>query len=126
MGGSGSGEVYLVTAHVGFEFDSVLTSYEVGVLVVVVQEVVDLRLMEISRGAQRSSSYRTSASAGNATLVKAQVVNVVLSPLLLKFRHTLSSVTSRGFLFGWCVSRFVSQINTVLLGKLLFRSLFIF
>lgn len=71
-----------------------------GVLVVVVQEVVNLRLMEFPRRTQRRASYSTSAFFGDTTFVKSQVVNVVLSSLLLQFRHTLSSVTSWGFFFS--------------------------
>ena len=71
MGGSGSCEVYLVTAHISLEFDCVLTSYEVGVLVVVVQKVVHLGLMEFSWRSHSSSSYSAPVSARETTSVVA-------------------------------------------------------
>jgi len=63
-------EIILVTSHVSLKLDSVLTAHQVRVLVVVVQEVVNLGLMELSRQAQRSATDGASARLRYTTSIK--------------------------------------------------------
>jgi hypothetical protein len=77
-------EVNFVTAHVVFEFNSILTRYDARILMIVVQEIMDGWLMELPRWSKCSTPYRSSAFLGNTTSVKSKIVYVVLLSFLLQ------------------------------------------
>lgn len=66
------------------ELQGVFCSHERGVLVVVVQVVVELRRMEFAWVAQGFSSNCPVIFFGKTTLIKAEVVYVVLLAVFLK------------------------------------------
>lgn len=95
MCGTRSLEIDFVSGHVSLEFYGILRGHSLRVLMVVIQEVVNGGLMEVSDGSESSASNRTTTFRWETTLVVAQMVHIVFVTLLLKLLHALCSITSR-------------------------------
>lgn len=95
MCGTRSLEIDFVSRHVSLKLDSIFRGHSLRVLMVIVQEVVNGGLMEVSYGSKSSASNRTTTFRWKTTLVVAQIINVVFVTLLFKLLHTLCSITSR-------------------------------
>lgn len=80
--------------------------------------VVDLRLMEFSWNAQGSASDRSSVLTWDTTSVEANMVHVVLFPLLGQFSQACLSIAAFGR--GWArhITTLVTSISVVPLVEL--------
>lgn len=87
-------EVYFVCLHEGLEFHSVLGRHKLRVDEVVVQIIVNVRLMEPSWWRHCFASEVISVLLRQTTLVVAEVVDVVHITLLFKLFHALFSVAA--------------------------------
>jgi hypothetical protein len=114
-------EIVLVTSHISLKLDSVLTAHQVRVLVVVVQEVVNLGLMELSRETQGSATDGASARLGYTTSIKTKRVHIVLFALLSQFSHTSGCVGAGGGSLHGCVTSSITHVRTVILLEVFLR-----
>ena len=85
MGWSRSLEVNLVTTHVRLELYGVLTGYHVGFLVVIVQEIVNCRLVELASWPECITPDWTTPLFRNTTPIETKIVYIVLLAFLLQF-----------------------------------------
>jgi len=69
--------VNIITYHVGLEFYSVFTSYKLRFLMIIVQEIVNWGLMELSNRSQSPTTDWTATFLWETTFIETNVVNVV-------------------------------------------------
>ena len=74
--------VNIITYHVGLEFYSVFTSYKLRFLMIIVQEIVNCRLVEFARWSKCGTSDWSSTFLRNTTPVKTNIIDIVLLTLL--------------------------------------------
>ena len=85
MGWSRSLEVNLVTTHVRLELYGVLTGYHVGFLVVIVQEIVNCRLVELASWPKCIAPDWPAPFHRNTAPIETKIVYIVLFAFLLQF-----------------------------------------
>lgn len=113
-------EVHLVCLHEGLEFHSVLGRDQLCVDEVVVQMVVNVRLMEPSWWRHRFASEVLSVLLRQTTLVVTEVINVVHIALLFKLFHALFSVAALLGSVGGYIAIRGTEIDSVCAVELLF------
>ena len=69
-----------------------------------VQEVVHLRLMELSWNSKSSSTDGTTTFLGDTTSVEAKIVDIVLLTLLLQLSEALLSIAAWGGSSHWHIT----------------------
>lgn len=110
VGWHGSVEVGLVSAHVVLELDGVLLGDAVGISVLVVEVVMNVRGMEDAWSSESIASDDSAVGSGHATTVVAKMVDVVLFSFLLKLSQPLLCVGSSG---GLLARRYTSLVSVL-------------
>lgn len=81
-------EVNFVSVHKRLKFECILRCHELGIREIVVQVVVNVRLMEPVRRCHRLASEISTVLLRQASLIVAEVVDVVHIALLFQLTHT--------------------------------------
>ena len=103
-------EIVLIRTHVGLKLDSIFWGHELRVLMIVLEVVVNVRLMEMTSRSQCRTSNSSTSLLRETTLVVAEVVDIVLVSLLLELLKTGCGIASSSWGVYRSVSRGISHV----------------